>query len=207
MYHSDSNGNLSALKNLNELTGDENENLEKGSYIHCNEKDCWKLDEEAWLKITPKNNDLKKVFVKKPSMPISFSKTREENTLLKNNKKKEKIETNGLSTKGDIAFTSFRKTIVKNHVIDVEDILEMNGEIQRQWDKMKDMEKERFLLYTPKSRREREYCICRKRYNKNQPSSPIVACNICPEWYHVECIEFSYSSCTRSTILLVPQLC
>ena len=46
---------------MNELAGDENENLEKGSYIQCNEKDCWKLEEETWLKITPKNNILKNV--------------------------------------------------------------------------------------------------------------------------------------------------
>ena len=66
-------------------------------------------------------------------MPISFSKTREEkNVMLKNNKKKENIETNGLSIKGGIAFTSFRKTNIKNHVIDVDNRLEMNFEMQRQ---------------------------------------------------------------------------
>ena len=41
------------------------------------------------------------------------------------------------------------------------------------------------------SMREREYCICRKRYNKNNPSSLVVAYNICDERYHVECIRFS----------------
>ena len=113
--------------------------------------------------------------------------------MLKNNKKKEKIETKDLSIKGDIAFTSFRKNIIKNHVIDVDDLLEMHGEIQRQWDKMKDIEKGRFLLNTPTSEREREYCICRKRFTKDDPSSPMVACNICDEWSHVECIRFSYT--------------
>ena len=86
-------------------------------------------------------------FVRKPSIPIPFSKTRKENTLLKNNKKKEKIETNDLSIKGDIAFTLFRKNVIKYHVIDFDDPLEMHGEIQRQWDKMKDIT---------------EYCISRK---------------------------------------------
>ena len=57
---------------------------------------------------------------------------------------------------------------------------------------MRDIEKERFLLNTPISEREREYCICRKRFNKDDPSLPMVACNICDEWYHVECIRFSY---------------
>ena len=41
------------------------------------------------------------------------------------------------------------------------------------------------------SMRERENYICRKRYNKNNPSSPVVAYNICDEWYPVECIRFS----------------
>ena len=76
--------------------------------------------------------------------------------MLKNNKKKEKTETNDLSIKGDIAFPSFRKNVIMNHVIDVDDPLEMHGEKQRQWDKMKDIEKERFLLNTPISERERE---------------------------------------------------
>ena len=68
----------------------------------------------------------------------------------------------------------------------------MHGEIQRQWDKIKDIEKKIFLLNTPISEREREYCICRKRFNKNDPSSPMVVCNICDEWYHVECVRFFY---------------
>ena len=71
--------------------------------------------------------------------------------------------------------------------------MEMHGEIQRQWDKMKDIEKGRFLLNTPTSEREREYCICRKRFTKDDPSSPMVACNICDEWSHVEYIRFSYT--------------
>ena len=50
--------------------------------------------------------------------------------MLKNNKKKEKIETHDLSIKGYIAFTSFRKNVIKNHVIDVDDPLEMHGEIK-----------------------------------------------------------------------------
>lgn len=79
------------------------------------------------------------MFVRKPSVPISFSKTREENILLKNNKKNEKIETNDLSIKGDIAFTSFRKSVIKDHVIYIDDLLEMHVEIQRQCDKMKDI--------------------------------------------------------------------
>ena len=52
--------------------------------------------------------------------------------MLKNNKKKEKTETNDLSIKGDIAFPSFRKNVIMNHVIDVDDPLEMHGEKQRQ---------------------------------------------------------------------------
>ena len=125
LHHNDNNGNLSNLKNLNGLTENESQNLEKGSCIQYDEKDCLKLEEGTWLKLTPKNNDLKKTFVKKPSIPISFSKKREQNTSLKNNKKKEKIETNDLSIIGDIAFTSFRKSVIKNHVIDVDDPLEM----------------------------------------------------------------------------------
>ena len=51
---------------------------------------------------------------------------------MKNNKKKEKTETNDLSIKGDITFPSFRKNVIMNHVIDVDDPLEMHGEKQRQ---------------------------------------------------------------------------
>ena len=82
------------MKNLNGLTEDESQNLEKGGCIQYDEKDYLKSEEETWLKLTPKNNDLKKPFLRKPSIPIWFSKTQEENTLLKNKKKKEKIETN-----------------------------------------------------------------------------------------------------------------
>ena len=60
LHHNGSNGNLSNLRNLNRLTGDESENLEKGSYIHCDEKYCLKLEEETWLKMIPKSNDFKK---------------------------------------------------------------------------------------------------------------------------------------------------
>ena len=107
---------------------------------------------------------------------------------MKNKKKKEKIETNDLSIKEDIAFTSFRKNVIKNHVIDVDDPLEMDCEIHRQWDKMKDIEKGRFFLNTPISER----YWCRKRFNEDDPSLPMVACNICDEWYHVECTRFPY---------------
>ena len=64
LHHNDNDGNLSNLKNLNGLTEDENQNLEKGGCIQYDEKDCLKSEEETWLKLTPKNNDLKKTVFK-----------------------------------------------------------------------------------------------------------------------------------------------
>ena len=47
LHHNENNRDLSNLKNLNGLTEDESENLEKGSCIQYNEKDCLKLEEET----------------------------------------------------------------------------------------------------------------------------------------------------------------
>ena len=49
---------------MNGLTEDENQNLEKGGCMQYDEKDCLKSEEETWLKLTPKNNDLKKTVFK-----------------------------------------------------------------------------------------------------------------------------------------------
>ena len=95
-------------------------------------------------------------------------------------------------SKSICCFYLIQKKCYRDHVIDVEDPFEIRGEIQRQWDKIKDIEKKIFLLNTAISEREREYCICRKHFNQNDPSSPMVACNICNEWYHVECVRFFY---------------
>ena len=68
----------------------------------------------------------------------------------------------------------------------------MHSETQKQWEKMKDIEKGSFLLNRLISEGESEYCICRKCFNKDGLSASMFACNNCEEWYHVKCIRFSY---------------
>lgn len=76
--------------------------------------------------------------------------------LLKNDNKKEMIETNDLPVKGDIAFILFRKNVIKNHVTSVDDLLEMHGAKRRRWERVKDNDKEGFSLNTAISERERK---------------------------------------------------
>ena len=40
----------------------------------------------------------------------------------------------------------------------------------------------------PFKNQNQELCLCRKTYNVTTETSPMVACDLCKEWYHNNCI-------------------
>ena len=68
----------------------------------------------------------------------------------------------------------------------------MHEEIKIHWNHIDSTEKVRFLVNTPVSKKEKEYCVCRTGCSKCNYTAPMVACNACDEWCHVDCINFTY---------------
>ena len=48
--------------------------------------------------------------------------------------------------------------------------------------------KQLFVNQTPLKNQNQELCLCRKTYNVTTETSPMVACDLCKEWYHNNCI-------------------
>ena len=87
-----------------------------------------------------------------------------------------------------LGFSAFRHYAVQTRLKQSVDQSDFKKKTLNDWNIMSLTTKQLFVNQTPLKNQNQELCLCRKTYNVTTETSPMVACDLCKEWYHNNCI-------------------
>ena len=87
-----------------------------------------------------------------------------------------------------LGFSAFRHYAVQTRLKQSVDQSDFKKKTLIDWNIMSLTTKQLFVNQTPLKNQNQKLCLCRKTYNVTTETSPMVACNLCKEWYHNNCI-------------------
>ena len=87
-----------------------------------------------------------------------------------------------------LGFSAFRHYAVQTWLKQSVDQSDFKKKTLIDWNIMSLTTKQLFVNQTPLKNQNQKLCLCRKTYNVTTETSPMVACDLCKEWYHNNCI-------------------
>ena len=80
---------------------------------------------------------------------------------------------------------------MKSFIQTTDDPKNLQYVLKEHWKNLSKIEKNEFVKETPKRNPGKTYCICKK--SCDEESARMVACDICDDWYHNDCINIDHA--------------
>ena len=87
------------------------------------------------------------------------------------------------------SFLAFRKHYVKNIAEAIDDLKDIQFRLKQYWNNLPTAEKEHFSQSSPTVRVNETFCFCKSGKHKKSKIGPLLACDICDNWYHSSSVK------------------